>query len=70
MARVFHRSRQRIRDALTRPQPQGYACTKDPSAPEPGSFRPIVDGILKADEQARQGAGPMRPEIGAFVATG
>ena len=38
MARVFHRSRQKIRVALARPQPQGYTRTKDPPAPKLDPF--------------------------------
>ena len=52
MARAFHRSRCKIREALAHPQPQGYTRTKDPPVPKLGSFKPIIDGILKADEQA------------------
>ena len=52
MARVFHRSRCKIREALARPQPQGYTRSKDPPAPKLDPFKAIIDGILKADEQA------------------
>lgn len=52
MARAFHRSRCKIREALARPQPEGYTRTKDPPAPKLDPFKPIIDGILKADEQA------------------
>ena len=52
MTRTFHRSRRKIREALVHPQPQGYTRTKDPPAPKLGPFKPIIDGILKADEQA------------------
>jgi len=52
MARVFHRSRQKIRVALAHPQPEGYTRTKDPPAPKLDPFKPIIDGILKTDEQA------------------
>src|SRR3972149_1591247 len=52
MARVFHRSRAKIRVALAHPQPEGYPRTKAPPAPKLDPFKPIIDGILKADEQA------------------
>ncbi len=52
MARVFHRSRRKIREAMARPEPQGYTRTKDPPAPKLGPFHPIIEGILKADEHA------------------
>ena len=52
MARAFRRSRCKIREALAHPQPEGYTSTKGPPAPKLNPFKPIIDGILKADEQA------------------
>ena len=52
IARTFHHSRRKIREALACPEPQGYRRTKDPAAPKLGPFQPIIDEILKVDEQA------------------
>jgi transposase len=52
MARTFHRSRRKIREALMHPEPQGYTRTKEPPAPKLGPFKPVIEGILKADEHA------------------
>jgi transposase len=52
IARTFHHSRRKIREALAHPEPQGYVRTKDPPAPKLGPFKPIIDEILQADEQA------------------
>src|SRR3990172_6115150 len=52
IARTFHHSRRKIREALACPEPQGYTRTKDPPAPRLGPFKPIIEEILQADEQA------------------
>jgi len=52
IARTFHHSRRKIREALACPEPQGYTRTKDPPAPKLGPFKAAIDEILKADEQA------------------
>ena len=52
MARAFHRCRCKIREALAHPQLQGYTRSKDPPAPKLDPFKPIIDGILNADQQA------------------
>jgi len=52
IARTFHHSRRKIRDALTCPEPRAYTRAKDPPAPKLGPFRAMIEEILKADEQA------------------
>lgn len=52
IARTFHHSRRKVREALACPEPLGYVRTKDPPAPKLGPFKPIIDEILEADEQA------------------
>lgn len=52
IARTFHHSRRKIRDALACPEPRPYTRTKDPAAPKLGPFQPVIDEILKTDEQA------------------
>ncbi len=52
VARTLHRSRRKVREALACPEPRPYTRTKDPPAPKLRSFKPIIDDILKADEDA------------------
>ncbi|MEK6677707.1 MAG: hypothetical protein AABZ47_18895 [Planctomycetota bacterium] len=52
IARAFHHSRRKVREALASPESQPYTRTKDPPAPKLGPFKPIIDEILKSDEQA------------------
>jgi transposase len=52
IARTFHHSRRKVREALACPEPRPYTRTKDPPAPKLGPFKPVIGEILKADEQA------------------
>ncbi|MGQ0601909.1 MAG: IS21 family transposase [Anaerolineales bacterium] len=52
LARMFHHSRRKVREALACPEPQPYTRSKDPPAPKLGPLQPIIDEILKADESA------------------
>ena len=52
IARQFHHSRRKVRDALPCPEPQPYRRAKEPRAPKLGPFKPVIDEILAADEQA------------------
>ena len=52
IARTFHHSRRKVRDALASPEPQPYSRTKEAQAPKLGAFKPIIDQILADDEQA------------------
>jgi transposase len=52
IARTFHHSRRKIRQILQEPQPRGYTRAKPPPAPVLGSFHPVIDAILQADELA------------------
>lgn len=52
IARTFHHSRRKVREALAEPEPRPYARTKDPPAPRLGPFHAAIDAILKADETA------------------
>jgi transposase len=52
IARTFRRSRRTVREALASPEPQPYTRTKDPPAPRLGPFKPVIEEILAADQQA------------------
>ena len=52
IARQFHHSRRKVRDALAHPEPQPYTRTKEADAPKLGPFKPTIDQILAADELA------------------
>jgi transposase len=52
IARQFHHSRRKVRDALASPEPQPYTRTKEREAPKLGRFKPVIDQILAADEEA------------------
>ena len=52
IARQFHRSRRKVRDALASPEPQPYTRTKEANAPKLGPFKATIDQILAADKQA------------------
>ena len=52
IARTFHHSRRKVREALGCAEPRPYTRRKDPPAPKLGRFKPIIDEILRADEQA------------------
>jgi len=52
IARQFHHSRRKVRDALASPEPQPYTRTKQREAPKLGRFKPVIDQILADDEQA------------------
>lgn len=52
IARQFHHSRRKVRDALASPEPQPYTRAKQVDAPKLGPFKPTIDQILAADEQA------------------
>ena len=52
IARTFHHSRRKVREALARPEPEPYTRAKDPPAPKRGVFHATIKAILAADEQA------------------
>lgn len=52
IARTFHHSRRKVRDALASPEPQPYTRTKEAQAPKLGPLKPIIDQILADDELA------------------
>ena len=52
MARTFHHSRRKVREALDAAEPRPYSRTKDPPAPKLGPFKPIINEILQADDAA------------------
>lgn len=52
IARQFHHSRRKVRDALASPEPQPYTRRKEVAAPKLGPFKPTIDQILVADGQA------------------
>ena len=52
IARFFHVSRRKVRDALASPEPTPYTRTKPPPAPVLGPFTAIIDQILRDDREA------------------
>ena len=52
IARQFHHSRRKVRDALASPEPEPYTRRKEVPAPKLGPFKPTIDQILAADEEA------------------
>lgn len=52
IARSFHVSRRKVRDALASPQPTPYTRTKPPPAPVLGPFAAIIDQVLRDDRDA------------------
>ncbi|MBV8432440.1 MAG: IS21 family transposase [Solirubrobacterales bacterium] len=52
IARAFHVSRRKVRDALTAPEPRPYTRTKPPPTPVLGPFTAVIDQILRDDRDA------------------
>lgn len=52
IARTYHHSRRKVRDALAEPEPRRYTRAKDPPRPRLGPFVAIVEQILADDAQA------------------
>jgi transposase len=52
LARRFHHSRRKIREALGQPEPRSYTRQREPPAPKLDRFKPLIDEILAADEEA------------------
>jgi transposase len=52
IARTFHHSRRKVREALANPEHRPYTRTQEPQAPKLGPFKPLIDQILAEDEQA------------------
>jgi transposase len=50
LARRFHHSRRKIREILAQPEPKKYQRRPAPSIVDP--FKPVIDEILRADEEA------------------
>jgi transposase len=52
MARRFRHSRRKIREALGQPEPRPYTRRQEPPAPKLDRFKPLIEEILAADEEA------------------
>jgi transposase len=52
IARSFHVSRRKVREALAHPEPRPYTRTQPPPAPVLGPFTAIIDRILRDDRDA------------------
>ena len=52
IARRYHHSRRKVREALREPEPRGYTRRKLAPAPKLDPVKPIIDEILEADETA------------------
>ena len=50
LARTFHHSKRKIREILRQPEPKPYQRRAMPSVVD--SFKPVIDEILRADEEA------------------
>jgi len=52
MARKFHHSRRKVREAVGQPEPRPYTRRQAPPAPKLDRFKLLIDEILVADEEA------------------
>src|SRR3954469_13878548 len=52
IARSFHVSRRKVREALTAPEPKPYTRTKPPPTPVLGPFQAVIDQVLRDDLDA------------------
>lgn len=52
IARTFHVSRRKVRDALTSPEPRPYTRAQPPPAPVLGPFTAVIDQVLREDQDA------------------
>jgi transposase len=52
IARTFHVSRRKVREALASPEPKPYTRTQPPPAPVLGPFTAIIDQVLRDDRDA------------------
>src|SRR5512135_2211045 len=52
IARTFHVSRRKVREALASPEPRPNTRTQPPPAPVLGSFTAIIDQVLREDRDA------------------
>jgi transposase len=51
LAKLYHHSRQKIREVLECPEPRSYSRSEPYAAPKLGPFQPWIDEILKTDEE-------------------
>lgn len=51
LAKLYHHSRQKIREVLECPEPRPYSRSEPYAAPKLGPFQPWIDEILKTDEE-------------------
>src|SRR5271170_7663071 len=65
IARSFHVSRRKVRDALASPEPAPYTRTKPPPAPVLGPFTAIIDQVLRDD----RGTPPPSSSAGSRMST-
>ena len=52
IARQFHRSRRKVREALAQPEPKPFQPRQERSAPRLGGFHGLIEQILADDDQA------------------
>jgi transposase len=52
IARTFHVSRRKVREALACPEPSPYTRTMPPPAPVLGPFTAVIDQVLRDDQDA------------------
>ena len=52
IARHFHHSRRKVREALATPEPEPYTRKRPPKSPKLDKFKPLIDEILETDQQA------------------
>src|SRR3954462_7775940 len=63
IARTFHHSRRKVREALSRPEPQPFTRKTEPACPVLGPFKAVIDGILAADEDAPPKQRHLAPQV-------
>ncbi len=52
IARTYHHSRRKVREALAQPEPKGYTRQAPVPAPQLDPVKPVIEAILEADEGA------------------
>jgi len=52
IAKQYHHSRRKIREVLENPEPEPYTRRKPAPAPKLDPFTPVIDEILKSDDEA------------------
>ena len=65
IARTFHVSRRKVREALASPEPKPYTRTKPPPAPVLGPFHAVIDHPPRRPRRPAQAAAHRHPGLPA-----